>query len=91
MGSPAFAALLLLVAAVAAGCASPAAGATGPIDPRTRIPPGIRQEWLHFTDPVVKEGDPAPGFELATPDGRTTLSLRDFSGRPLVLVFGSWT
>ncbi|HEU4395106.1 MAG TPA: hypothetical protein VFS92_06035 [Planctomycetota bacterium] len=90
MESPSAAALILLAAA-AAGCASPAAGPAGPIDPRTRVPPGVRQEWLHFADPVVREGDPAPPFELATPDGRTTLSLREFSGRPLVLVFGSWT
>lgn len=92
MGSLVFAAALILLAAAAAGCASPAAAVpSGPIDRRTQVPPGVRAEWLHFADPVVKEGDPAPGFELATPDGRTTLSLRDFSGRPLVLVFGSWT
>ena len=92
MGSPAAAVLLLfLIAAAAAGCASAAGGSAGPIDPRTQIPPGVRQEWLHFADPVAAEGDPAPRFALATPDGRTTLSLRSFSGRPLVLVFGSWT
>ena len=55
------------------------------------IPPGIRKEWLHFQDPVVAPGDAAPPFALPTPDGRTTVSLGLFRGRPLVVIFGSYT
>jgi hypothetical protein len=83
-------AVLILCAAAAAGCAS-VAGATGPIDPRTRIPPGIRADWLHFADSSVEPGAVAPDFTLPLPDGRTRLSLSTFRGRPLVVIFGSYT
>jgi hypothetical protein len=84
---------LLLLAAAAAGCASadPGRDRSGPIDPRTMVPPGIRPEWLHFADPTVAPGEIAPDFTLPTPDGGTLLSLSTFQGRPLVLVFGSYT
>ena len=83
---------LLLAAALASGCASsgPSAGAP-PLDPRTMIPPGVSPAWIHFTDPVVEPGAPAPPFRLPTPDGLSSLSLANFHGRPLVLVFGSYT
>lgn len=81
---------LILAAGLAAGCAS-APAARGPVDPRTMVPPGIRPEWLHFADPTVAAGDLAPDFTLPTPDGRTLLPLSAFQGRPLVLVFGSYT
>ena len=55
------------------------------------VPPGIPGDWLHFADPVVRPGDRAPDFTLATPDGRTRLSLSTFRGHPLVLIFGSYT
>jgi hypothetical protein len=83
--------LLVAAAAAAAGCASASGAARAPLDPRTQVPPGVRAEWLHFADPAVGPGDPAPRFALHTPDGRTVLSLDSFSGRPLVLIFGSWT
>jgi peroxiredoxin len=51
----------------------------------------VKPEWVHFSDPVVAPGEAAPGFSLPTPDGATTVSLDLFRGRPLVLVFGSWT
>jgi hypothetical protein len=39
-----------------------------------------------------KVGDPAPDFELASPDGKETVRLSSFEGRaPVVLVFGSYT
>jgi hypothetical protein len=82
---------LLLVAFAGAGCASSAGAPRAAVDPRTRIPPGVRPEWLHFRDPRVAPGEPAPGFSLPTPDGATTVSLDLFRGRPLVLIFGSWT
>ena len=85
--------LALCLAAAAAGCASAgdSRGARGGVDPRTRIPPGIRGEWLHFADSSVEAGAAAPDFRLPTPDGGTLLSLSTFRGRPLVLIFGSYT
>ena len=81
-----------LLAAAASGCAS-ARGYAGrtPLDPRTRIPPGVRAEWTHFTDSTVGPGEVAPDFTLPTADGRSSLSLSTFRGMPLVLVFGSYT
>jgi cytochrome oxidase Cu insertion factor (SCO1/SenC/PrrC family) len=83
-------ALLVLLAAAAAGCAA-APSSRAPVDPRTRIPAGIRGDWLHFADSSVEVGGTAPDFTLPTPDGRTRLSLSTFRGRPLVVVFGSYT
>ena len=42
-------------------------------------------------EPAPIVGSTAPDFTLATPDGRTRLSRSTFEGRPLVLVFGSYT
>jgi hypothetical protein len=40
----------------------------------------------------LKVGDPAPDVELLALDGRTPLHLKEsFGGKPLVLVFGSFT
>ncbi len=91
----ALAAACAAAAATGAGCAS-AVGAGGPaartpIDPRTMVPPGIKAEWLHFADPAVAPGQEAPDFTLPTSDGGTLLSLSTFRGRPLVVVFGSYT
>ncbi len=55
------------------------------------IPPEVDPSWIHFTEPTVAVGARAPDFTLPTPDGRTLLSLSTFQGRPLVLVFGSYT
>jgi len=79
---------VLLLAAV--GCAA-AGPRPAPDDPRSMVPPGIPDDWLHFTDASAEPGNPAPTFRLKTPDGRTILSPETFRGRPLVLVFGSWT
>jgi len=84
-------ATVILAALAAAGCAAPAAGGRAPVDPRTMVPPEVRREWLHFAEPVVSVGDAAPGFALPTPDGSAVLSLDLYRGRPLVLLFGSWT
>jgi hypothetical protein len=83
-------AAVVLAAALAAGCAS-ASGGGAPVDPRSMAPPGVKPEWLHFVDPVVEVGRPAPDFNLSTPDGETHLSLSTFQGRPLVVAFGSYT
>ncbi len=37
-------------------------------------------------------GKPAPQFELKTPDGKRSVSLKELTKeRPVALVFGSWT
>ncbi len=85
-------AAVLAAALAAGGCAAAGAGdRSRPPHPRERVPPSVRQEWLHFTDPVVSPGDEAPGFSLPAAEGGSTLSLALFRGRPLVLVFGSYT
>jgi len=81
--------VVLALALVAAGCAS--AAPSGPRDPRDAVPPGVDPAFLHFTDSSVEVGAPAPDFTLTTADGRNTLSLSTFRGRPLVVVFGSGT
>jgi hypothetical protein len=50
-----------------------------------------RQMWLWARKGVLEEGQPAPDFSLSTHDqsGRVTLSAH--RGRPVVLVFGSYT
>ena len=42
---------------------------------------------------ALKAGDAAPDFSLASPDGKTTLALSALlkKGKPVVLVFGSYT
>ncbi|MHC4821171.1 MAG: hypothetical protein ACYTDX_05565 [Planctomycetota bacterium] len=90
MGSHAALFLLIATAALATGCAATGKGAGDP-DPRTMIPPNVKGEWLHFTDATVSVGDPAPDFTLPMADDSTTLSLSTFRGRPLVLIFGSYT
>ena len=55
------------------------------------IPPGVDPSHLHFHDPAVGLGD-RPEFTLPLLGTEaTTLSLADFRGKPLVLVFGSFT
>lgn len=40
----------------------------------------------------LKEGDAAPDFDLAAPDGKTREKLSAYAGKqPVVLVFGSYT
>ena len=50
-----------------------------------------RQMWLWARHGALEEGQPAPDFTLSTHDqsGRVTLSAH--RGRPVVLVFGSYT
>jgi hypothetical protein len=52
---------------------------------------GMKPEYLHMTTPTVKVGDEAPGFTLKTPDGKQEVSLESLRGKPVVLIFGSYT
>lgn len=55
------------------------------------IPPGVDPAHLHFHDADVAVGD-RPDFALPLlGTTATTLSPADFRGKPLVLVFGSFT
>lgn len=38
-----------------------------------------------------KVGKPAPAFTLKTIDGKDEISLKDLRGKPVALVFGSYT
>jgi hypothetical protein len=95
LSSPVAVALTLVLVLATSACASPGgAGPGGPprgTDPRTMVPPGVKPEWLHFAEPAAAVGAPAPDFSLRTPDGGTEVPLSLFRGKPLVLVFGSFT
>ena len=52
--------------------------------------------WAHIKALMARRppavGEPAPDFELPTPDGKSRIRRSAFhAGRPLVLVFGSFT
>lgn len=48
--------------------------------------------WNMARGGSLKAGDPAPDFDLATPDGSGRVRLSSFRGqRPVALVFGSYT
>ena len=47
--------------------------------------------WRNARAGTLKTGDAAPAFSLATLDGHSRVSLADLRGRPVVLVFGSFT
>jgi hypothetical protein len=90
-------ALTLLVAAAAlaaaAGCRSvPARTAMDP-DAPPNLPFMARLDpaHLHFTRSQVQLGDVAPDFTLPRVDGTGDLTLSSLRGRPIVLVFGSFT
>lgn len=77
-------ALLLAGLPLTAGCAMHR-------DELPPIPPGVDPAHLHFHDAEVAVGD-RPDFSLPLLGTEaTTLSPADFRGKPLVLVFGSFT
>jgi AhpC/TSA family len=78
-------ALLALVALSSAACAS------APVTGRPPIPPGVPEEFLHFSDATVARGQIAPDFTLPTPVGEGTITLSSLRGKPVVLVFASHT
>lgn len=47
--------------------------------------------WLWARAGTLNHGDPAPDFTLPTHDGSRRVSLSSLRGRPVVLVFGSYT
>lgn len=52
--------------------------------------PGPRM-WQWARQGTLAIGDPAPGFTLSTLDHQRRVSLDSLRGRPVVLVFGSYT
>jgi hypothetical protein len=80
--------VLLAAALAAAGCRS--VSGMDPDGPPP-IPPGIDAAHLHFTRTQVQAGDVAPDFTLPRTDGSGDLTLSSLRGRPVVLVFGSFT
>lgn len=95
------AAVLAALALSTIACRSLSATGAGPtggsmdIDAPPPIPPQIDPSHLHFTRSRVQVGDVAPDFTLprvgsgASAAGEVTLS--SLRGRPVVLVFGSFT
>lgn len=47
--------------------------------------------WRNARAGALRTGDAAPRFSLATLDRRSRVSLPDLRGRPVLLVFGSYT
>lgn len=47
--------------------------------------------WMPARAGHLKVGDPAPDFTLKTLDGANQVALSSLRGRPVVLVFGSYT
>lgn len=47
--------------------------------------------WLWARGGSLSHGDPAPDFTLAAQDGSSRVTLSSLRGRPVVLVFGSYT
>jgi AhpC/TSA family len=47
--------------------------------------------WNHARAGVVRPGDPAPNFRLPTLDHQSEVELAALRGKPVVLVFGSYT
>jgi hypothetical protein len=71
----------------AAGLTLSACAAPGP----PPVPPGVPPEFVHFTATELAEGDLAPDFDLPTADGSDSVRLSRLRGKPVVLVFGSFT
>ena len=61
------------------------------MDGPPNIPPEIDPAHIHFAKTEVAVGDAAPDFTLRTKDARSELTLSDLRGKPVVLVFGSYT
>ena len=65
--------------------------ATGCVSAFPSPPPGVDPQHVHFTEAVAAVGKPAPDFMLSGSDGHGTTSLSKLRGKPVVLVFGSFT
>ena len=51
----------------------------------------FRLMWTHARAGDLQPGDVAPDFELPTYDKKSTVQLSGLRGRPVVLIFGSYT
>lgn len=60
-------------------------------DEAPQAPESVDPAHLHFARAQVGVGDLAPDFELTRIDGDGVVSLASLRGRPVVLVFGSFT
>lgn len=58
--------------------------------PAAPAPPAASATDLEYTPPTIKVGDPAPALDLQKTDGKP-LKLETLRGRPVVLVFGSYS
>ena len=62
---------------------------------RPRMTPEQRKrmrEMMNKDDGAPKVGEDAPGFKLASLDGKTEMTLNQFHGKkPVILFFGSYT
>ena len=47
--------------------------------------------WLNARTGTLRVGDPAPDFTLPTPNKKARVKLSSMRGRPVVLVFGSYS
>ena len=47
--------------------------------------------WMRARAGTLDVGDPAPAFDLAAFDRKSRVSLESLRGKPVVLVFGSYT
>jgi hypothetical protein len=47
--------------------------------------------WLRAREGTLRVGDPAPRFDLATFDKKARVDSAALRGKPVVLVFGSYT
>jgi hypothetical protein len=51
----------------------------------------FKRLWYVARDGMVETGDQAPDFELQKPDRASSVRLSSLRGKPVVLVFGSYT
>ena len=51
----------------------------------------MRPMWLHARGGALRVGDEAPDFTLPRSDKSGTVQLSSLRGKPVVLVFGSYT
>lgn len=61
------------------------------LDAPPEAPSFVDPAHLHFARAQVQIGDIAPDFVLTRMDGGGTMSLSSLRGKPVVLVFGSFT
>jgi len=67
-------------------------------DVAARVPPMVmmgvlpfRQMWMHARAGSLKVGDMAPDFTLSRQDKTGSVQLSALRGKPVVLIFGSYT